>query len=150
MHNAVSESAPSGGVTSFGAALTNQIILGADFRFIKGNFDYLAAYYNIRNENKVIAPGVTQNKNTGRAYYVQFGYRITEPFKLVYRFETLRIDKDDTYFKLLGTSEYKNHVVTLRYDLDESNALMFEAVRTEPAGGDSYTTFMLDWAFLMF
>ena len=47
--------------------------------------------------------------------------------KAVYRIEQLDANPNkDTYFQILNTPNYVHHVVGLRYDLDDSNALMFQ------------------------
>ena len=82
---------------------------------------------------------------------VQFGYRVTDKFKPIYRYESVDFQTKDPYFQYLGTPEGGRHVLDLRYDLDDTNALKFEVSRFEPVqtGVKSYTSYALQWAFLM-
>lgn len=148
MTNPVSESSASG-VASFGERLVTQKVLGMDLRYAAGPFDILSEYSHIANDNQVAANG-DPTSNTANAYFIQAGYRVLPSTKVIYRYEALSFAADDTYFQLLGTQEAKHNVVALRYDLDESNALMFEVKRTAIEGGDSYTSYIADWAFLLF
>lgn len=148
MTNPISESSETG-VTTFGERLVDQRVLGMDFRYAAGAFDVLSEYFHISNDNQVAASG-DPGSHTSRAYFIQAGYRVLPATKVVYRFEDMSFSAEDSYFQLLGTEEGKHHVVALRYDLDESNALMFEVNRTDLEDGDSNTVYTADWAFLLF
>jgi len=148
MTNPVSESSETG-VADFGSRLVDQRVVGLDLRYAAGAFDLLGEYFHMSNDNRVAASGEPVS-HTASAYFVQAGYRVMPSTKLVYRYEDLSFTAEDSYFQLLGTQEASHHVVALRYDLDESNALMFEVNRTELEDGNSYTTYVADWAFLLF
>jgi hypothetical protein len=79
------------------------------------------------------------------------GYRVSDTLKPIYRFENVDYSAKDPYFQYLGTPEGSRHVVALRYDLDDTNALKLEVSRFEPVqtGMKSYTAYALQWAFLM-
>lgn len=103
--------------------------------------------YNLSNDDKATNTG----KHKAAAFYVQFGYRATDAAKLIYRFEDVDFVTADPYFQYLGTPEGSRHVVDLRYDIYDTNALKFEVARFEPvaSGVKSYTFYALQWAFLM-
>lgn len=148
MTNPVSESGDVG-VSAFGSRLVDQRVVGIDFRYAVGAFDVLSEYFHISNDNKVVASGDPAS-HSASAYFIQAGYRVVPTTKIVYRYEDVSFAAADSYFQLLGTQEAKHHVVALRYDLDESNALMFEVNRTDLEDGDSNTVYIADWAFLLF
>lgn len=148
MINPVSESSENG-VAGFGERLVDQRVLGFDLRYAVGPFDLLSEYFHMSNDNHVAANGEPVDE-TASAYFIQAGYRVLSSTKLVYRYEDLSFDENDSYFQILGTQEASHHVVVLRYDLNESNALMFEVNRADPENGDSFTTYTADWAFLLF
>ena len=148
LHDPFAES----GTGSFSGAATNSDLIGmsvwgADVRYASHGFDMIAESYNITNKDKVGNAG----SNDASAYYVQFGYRVTDQFKTIYRFENVDYLAKDPYFQYLGTPEGSRHVVDLRYDLDDTNALKLEVARFEPvqSGMKSYTFYALQWAFLM-
>jgi len=147
MNSIVAESSSSSaiaGVTA-GDDLVTQSIFGADVRYEGDSFDFLAEYYNFYNENEVGASG----NNTATAYYVQMGYQVSQSFKTVIRYEDLSFEDDDTYFSLLGTKEATHGVFALRYDVDELNALKFEVNNASVKNDESFTTYRLQWAFLI-
>ncbi|KAF0192159.1 MAG: hypothetical protein FD165_1227 [Gammaproteobacteria bacterium] len=128
--------------------LVGQVVTGVDFRYVPGRFDILAEYYNYDNTDEL----GTGFDGTATAYYAQFGYRITDVVKVIYRHEDLTIDNPaDAYFTLLGTTAGTHEVAVARFDLDESNAMFVEYKKFNPDGGTKdVNTWTLSWAFLMF
>jgi hypothetical protein len=150
LHDPFAESGAAGSTASgvgYGSDLVGMTVWGADVRYASHRFDMIAESYNITNKDKVGNAG----SNDASAYYVQFGYRVNDQFKTIYRFENVDYLTKDPYFMYLGTPEGSRHVVDLRYDLDDTNALKFEVARFEPvqSGMKSYTFYALQWAFLM-
>ena len=148
LHDPFAES----GTGSFSGAVTNGDLIGmsvwgADVHYVSHGFDMIAEDYNISNKDKVGNAGT----NKASAWYVQFGYRVTDKFKPVYRYESVDYAAKDPYFQYLGTPEGHRHVVDLRYDLDDTNALKLEVARFEPVNSSqkSYTFYALQWAFMM-
>ena len=146
LHDPFAESG-TGGVTTPNSDLIGMQVWGADVRYASHGFDMIAESYNIDNKDKVGTAG----SNKASAYYVQFGYRVTDKLKPIYRYESVDFQTKDPYFQYLGTPEGGRHVLDLRYDLDDTNALKFEVSRFEPVqtGVKSYTSYALQWAFLM-
>ena len=147
LHDPFAES----GTGSFSGVGTNGDLIGmqvwgADVRYASHGFDMIAESYNIDNKDK--SPANT-GSHKASAYYVQFGYRVTDTLKPIYRYENVDFLSADPYFKYLGTPEGGRHVLDLRYDLDDTNALKFEISKTEPVSGKSETGYALQWAFLM-
>lgn len=148
LHDPFSES---GNGTYSGASQNGDLIsmrvMGGHIRYAAHGLDLTGETYNFENEDKVGNAG----KNKASAYYVQAGYRVTDKFKTIYRFENVDYLSKDPYFRYLATPEGSRHVVDLRYDLDDTNALKFEVARFEPvdATKKSYTFYALQWAFLM-
>lgn len=128
--------------------LVGQAITGVDVRYRPGRFDILAEYYRYDNTDEL--GGGADGEAT--AYYAQFGYRVTDIVKLVYRHEDLAIDNPaDAYFTLLGTAAGAHDVAAARFDLDESNAILVEYKTFDPdSGAKDVNTWTLSWAFLMF
>ena len=148
LHDPFAESnASTSGVTTPNSDLISMQVWGADVHYVSHGFDMIAESYNIENKDKVGTAG----SNKASAYYVQFGYRVTDKFKPIYRYESVDFQTKDPYFQYLGTPEGGRHVLDLRYDLDDTNALKFEVSRFEPVqtGVKSYTSYALQWAFLM-
>lgn len=143
------EIAESGLLSSEGVAqgetLVAQKIYGIDLRYQRDQFDFLAEAYQFSNGNKT----GTMETHTATAWFAQAGYQTTANAKIVYRYETTAFDVDDEYFSILGRTQYSHHVLALRYDLDESNALRFEVNRAMPKAGDDETTYTVQWAFVI-
>lgn len=147
MSSKIAESSEGNGsaVAQKGDTLVDQNIFGLDVLYEHDDFDVMAEYYYFTNKNQV---GVSGTYNAS-AYYIQFGYRITETLKAIARYEDLSIDANDTYFRVLGTQEASHNVIGLRYDVDDSNALKFEINQTDFTVGTDTTTYKLQWAFLV-
>lgn len=128
-----------------GETLVAQTIYGFDVRYESDKFDVLAEAYQFTNSNKT----GSQESHTATAWFAQFGYKTSDSAKLVYRYETTTFDTDDEYFAILGRMENSHHVLGLRYDLDESNALRFEVNRAMPTVGDDETMMTVQWAFVI-
>jgi len=137
--------AESGAGVSYGSTLVKQSIFGLDLKYSGEHLDVMGEYYNLKNDDKVGTAG----SHTGTAYYLQFGYQLTEVIKPVYRYESLEFDDTDAYFNILGTMQETRHVFALRYDLSDTNALKFEVSRLDPKTGDSETRYGLQWAFML-
>ena len=142
LHDPFAESGAAGSTASgvgYGSDLIGMQVWGADVRYASHGFDMIAESYNIENKDKVGNAG----SNKASAYYVQFGYRVTDKLKPIYRYENVDYLTKDPYFQYLGTPEGGRHVLDLRYDLDDTNALKFEVSRFEPVqtGVKSYTSY---------
>jgi len=151
MRNSVVEAGSGAGIlVPTGNTLFTQTVFGSDVHFDNDVFDVTAEYYYLKNDPSA---GVGGDSHTATAYYAQFGYRIQDPFKVGYRYESLSFDTGagnvDQYFQILGRDESKHHVLVLRYDLDDTNALTLELNRANISGSEDYTTYILDWAFML-
>ncbi len=135
----------SGAGVNYGRTLVEQSIFGLDFKYAGEHFDAIGEYYNLKNDDKVGSAG----SHTGTAYYLQFGYHLTNVIKPVYRYESLEFDDADAYFNILGTMQETRHVFALRYDLSDTNALKFEISKSDPKTGDSVMQYGLQWAFML-
>ena len=131
-----------------GADLAKSTVYGADLHYERGPLDVLAEYYYIDNQDETA--GATGDDGTANAFYAQAGYRFKDMWKAVYRYESLSTDNDDTYFKVLGTEDYTAHVAVLRYDVDDSNALMLQVLSKDNDMSKNVTEYTLNWSFLMF
>jgi len=146
MSSAVAESNGTGSsVTTKGAAIVDQTILGADLLYENDDFDLLAEYYSINNTNKVGTAG----KYMATAYYLQLGYMFSEKFKGVVRYENLSFNANDSYFKVLATAEATHNVIALNYFVDDTNSIKFELDNEKTKTGIAKTTFRVQWAFLI-
>ena len=167
MRNKVLDSASSGGLLARGDPLVEQTVYGIDFRYERGRFDVMAEYYHFVND---AAPGVGDGRrHDADAWFAQFGFQITEHLKATYRHEGLEFDTTtapisdpldlggaDPYFmhpglvgrNAIGTA--KRNVLALRYDFNESNALLLEMNAHDPQFGSSSTTWFASWAFVMY
>lgn len=148
LHDPFAES----GTGTFSGATTNGDLIGmsvwgVDVRYASHGFDMIAEDYNISNKDKVGNAG----SNDSQAFYVQLGYRFTQKFKTIYRYESVDYLTKDPYYQYLGTPEGNRHVLDLRYDLDDTNALKLEIAHFEPvmSGMKSYEFYALQWAFMM-
>lgn len=151
MRNAAVEAGTAGTtLTSTGGTLFDQTVLGGDVHYDNDVFDVTAEYYNLKNDPSTAVGG---DSHTATAYYAQFGYRVLEQVKVGYRYESLTFDASagnvDKYFEILGRQESKHHVVVLRYDLDDTNALTLELNRSNLSGSENFTTYILDWSFML-
>lgn len=132
----------------YSATLIDQTVVGAHFRYAPSNFDVLGEYYNVRDNDKV---GNTGTYNA-TAYYIQFGYRVTQSLKPVYRYERVGFSTSDPYFRYLGTQEGGRHVVDLRWDISDTNALKFEYTHFDSTNNtitQNYDSYAVQWAFML-
>ena len=162
MHQAVTESGTAGTGDSssgvmlhtglwepgYGTTLTDITMVGGHFRYAVSKFDVLGEYYNMQDKDKLGGTGTY----AANAYYIQFGYRVTDSLKPVYRYEDVDFKAADPYFQYLGTQKGGRHVIDLRWDLSDTNALKFEFAHF--VSGDSnitgsYNTYSVQWAFMM-
>ncbi len=152
MKNAIVEGAATGGIIPFGNQLFSQTVYGFDLFYDDDVFSAQSEYYRLEND---AAAGIGDGQShSADAYYVQLGWRFAEIFKATYRYESLSFDSastdQDAYFAILGRVESVHHVAALRYELDDSNTLIFEVNRTDPAGNaDSSNSYTVDWAFML-
>ncbi len=131
-----------------GDPLVTQTIAGADLAATFGDFDVLAEAYLLQNKDEVGNLGTQQ----AGAYYTQFGYQLTEKWKLVARHEQIMTKEGgDRYFNALGTKDARNEVLGVKYDLDDTNSLKLEVNSFSPddSAADSTTGVRLQWAFLV-
>ena len=146
MNNPVVESGEgSTAKAAHGDKLIAQTVAGLDLHFSMHGFETIAEYYHIDNDDAV----GKVNADPASGYYIHFGYQLTERLKPLYRYVNLDIDETDPYFAYLGIREQEHHVVGLRYDLDESNALKLEVHQMKFSNKTEYHS-RLQWAFLMF
>ena len=133
--------------TNPGGDLFSMRVMGGHVRYATRKFDVTGETYNFEDEDKVGTAG----KNKASAYYVQAGYRVTDKVKTIYRFENVDYVNKDVYFTYHPTPEGSRHVVDLRYDLDDTNALKFEVARFQAVDPNvkDYTYYAVQWAFLM-
>lgn len=143
-HIPESGDAPTAGVAK-GHTLVAQRILGLDAKYEKNKFDVLTEAYRFSNDNKTGA----SKKNSATAYFAQFGYRPVEGWKVVYRHENVSFDAEDQYFMLLNREKYRQNVLALRMDVDDSNALKLEVDRQDNAISNDETRVVLQWEFLI-
>ena len=130
-----------------GGTLIAQTIFGLDVRFEKNKFDALAEVYEFSDDNKTTT--LTAKKNSATAYFAQFGYRVYEGWKVVYRHENVSFDSGDAYFKILQRQKYRQNVLALRMDVDDSNAVKFEVDRQHNHISPDETRVILQWDFLI-
>jgi hypothetical protein len=155
MHQAVSESGtvgstlPSGlAAPGYGGILTDMMMSGGHFRYAAPKFDVLGEYYNLQNQDKVGTSGT----HSADAYYIQFGYRLTNSLKPVYRYEAVNFSTADPYFQYLGTQKGGRHVIDLRWDLSDTNAIKLEFthfVSQDSNITSSYNSYSVQWAFML-
>ncbi|MFV1982706.1 MAG: hypothetical protein ACC657_04135 [Thiohalomonadales bacterium] len=146
MSHEIAESGTSSVLAAIGSTLVEQTIVGTDLLYSADPFDVLFEYYYFINKDK-IGDNVTHNAN---AWFLQFSYQIIDELKLIIREESLRFDKaSDGYFLLLGTEQANHHVMGLRYDLDESNAIKLELNIADNDISPDTSTITVQWAFLL-
>ena len=149
LSNPIAESGAGAGaaISTVGSELIAQTVYGGYYRYATPRFDTMGEYYSLNNDDKAGNTG----DHKASAFYVQFGYRTSDTIKLIYRFEDVDFLSADPYFQYLGTPEGSRHVVDLRYDIDDTNALKFEVAKFEPVSSSvkSYTFYALQWAFMM-
>jgi hypothetical protein len=147
-----------GGATpgGYGSALVSQRVVGGHFRYATSKFNVLAEDYNLSDDDQISHTG----KHKASAYFVQFGYQVTDSLEPIYRYENVDYSYLDPYFQIMGTEEGTRHVFDLRWDVSDTNALKFEIGRFEPTNSGnpnvngtqdnkSYTFYALQWAFMM-
>jgi hypothetical protein len=149
LHDPFTESGGGAGaaLSHVGSELIGMTVYGGHFRYATPRFDVMGESYSFSNDDKAGGTG----KHKAAAYYIQAGYRVTQAAKLIYRYEDLDFVAADPYFRYLGVQEGSRHVVDLRYDIDDTNAIKFEVARFEPVNPSTkgFTFYALQWAFLM-
>ncbi len=137
-----------GGIVNSGKDITTTNLFGLDLRYDNSTFDVLAEYYYFDNQDET--GGVAGEDGTADAFYVQLGYRFTDKWKIIYRYEDLAIDDNDGYFNVLGSDSYTGNVAALRYDVNEVSALTLEFNDKSYDQSEDVTTYTLNWSFMMF
>ncbi len=148
MSNVIAEAADIGLLslgTTKGDTLIEQLILSVHAVYNLENLDLILEHYSLKNDDIAGATG----SQTGTTTYAQIGYQISETYKPVYRFETIDFDASDAYANLLGTVSGDRHVLALRMDLDDTNALKFEVSNNKPNIGTSFNAYAIQWAFMI-
>ncbi len=130
---------------AYGGTLVAQRIFAVDVKLEMNKFDVLAEAYRFSNENKT----GTAKKHSASAYFAQFGYRLTEDCKVVYRHENVSFEADDEYFKILQREKYRQNLLAVRMDVDDSNALKFEVDRQRNTISVDETRVVVQWEFLI-
>ncbi len=133
-------------VNTGGELLVSQTVAGSDVHLGLGGFDAIAEYYSIDNRDEAGAAG----SRSGNAWYVQLGYQLTGSLKPLYRYSRLGMEPDDAYFGYLSMVEQAQHVLGIRYDIDDSNALKLEYSLMKYADQEDENHLQLQWAFIMF
>ncbi|MBI5451687.1 MAG: hypothetical protein HY940_10065 [Gammaproteobacteria bacterium] len=155
LYNPIVEGAVLGGVDGGskgqGQLLVEQTVIGVDGRYEHQGFSLMGEYFQISNDAEAGVGDGGSHRST--AYYLQAGYRVAERLLPTYRFESLVFDAQDGFYTMLGREEYTAHVMALRYEFDDSNAMILEyrasdgiAPAANPAQGDSIK---LNWSFLL-
>ena len=144
-----------GGVKASGETLLTQVILSFDILYQIAGFELMAEVYSIQHSdviNQADTVGGTVG-DTGSfsalAAFAQFSYNIKEPLDAYYRFETLDFEDEDSYFSIISASKQVQHLLGMRYWVDDSNAVKFEFGLADPDKGDSVSSVSLQWAFLI-
>jgi len=130
------------------ADLAQIIVLGGDLYYDNETIDFLAEYYYVDSTDKT--SGVIGADGAASAYYIQLGYRTSEVFKVTYRYEDLSLDANVGYFNILGTQAYSAHVGVVRYEVDDSSALMLEYRRVSSGNSSDISEFAANWSFMVF
>src|SRR3569832_3027227 len=100
MPNTIAESGDiaNGAVTAFGSGLVKQTLYGFDARYATSRIEALGEFYFFGNDDKVGGTG----SHDASAYFLQFGYRVTDKLKPIYRYEYVDFTADDTNFQYFG------------------------------------------------
>ena len=137
-----------GALAGRGNDLFQQQILGADTRFEKGSWEFIAEYFYIRNKEKF----ADKNSHNSHAYYAQLAYKISSNLKGVYRYSRLDFEDDDSYYQLLAAQDVAHHVFTLRYDINLNHTikLEYDAIDSKSSDANSADIYRLQWSFHFF
>ena len=139
---------PQFGSLTAGKPLVDQTVLGGDFHFEKRGLRILAEYYRFDNQNKVSGNA----SFNAQAFYIQTSYQVTPLLRPVYRYESVSdITAGDVFFQILGAQNVDNHVIGLRLDLDDSNAVTFQVTNHQfDNPNNDFTDYIIDWSFMLF
>jgi len=148
MRNEVQESGSltDNSITQYQAKLTDQNLYGLEASYKMGNFDLIAEHFWFRHTNQADRAGAYN----ASAFYIQLGYQFSAPLKAIYRYSQLDLEAGDLYFDILGAEEQYHNVFTLKYELNEFNAIKLEADQQSflyGAQGNVYTI-RLQWSFM--
>ncbi len=147
VYNNIAESGGAYQGVATGGTLLKQSIQGFDFKYAGSGFDVLGEYYGFSNDNKT----GSARKYSATAYFVQTGYQFMKAVKAIYRYEDVAFNIDDAYFtSLLSREAYRQHVLTLRFDLDESSAIKIEIMRHQAkVNSEEARSAVVQWDFLI-
>ena len=150
MKNAIAESAGAGATlgVSTGETLIDQSVYGIDFKYDSKWFGTMGEAFAFKNDSKI--PGST-GTYSALAYFIQLEVFVAPKWTPGYRYETVTFDKNDPYFNgtLLAREEAIHHLIGLRYDVDDTNAIKLQADVRHPEFGGSDTTYSLQWTWIM-
>lgn len=133
-----------------GDTLFEQNIVGIDYSYNVGDFYSFGEFYQIQFTDNTFIPAANTKGYDANAFYVQFGYRITDNITSAYRYENLDFPvKDSTYFDVIGLVPESRHIISLKYRIEESHAIRFEINRHNPESMESATYYSLQWFFFL-
>ena len=150
MKNKIAESGSTGATQGIpeGGTLIDQSIYGLDFKYEGRWLRTLGEAFAIKNDSQI--PNA-MGTHSALAYFVQLEVFASHKFTAGYRFESVSFDKNDPYFNgtLLAREEETHNILGLRYDMDDTNAVKFQADLRKPDNGKSDTTYSIQWTWMM-
>lgn len=154
MGNNIVEMAEESGIDAInikhGDTLFEQAVIGIDYNYSYEDFYSFGEFYQIQFTDNKYLPSANPQTYDAIAFYLQFGYRITNKITSVYRYENLDFPAENsTYFALINVGAQTRHVLSLNYRIEESHAIRFEINRHDPESADSETYYNLQWFFLL-
>ena len=133
-----------------GDTLFEQKVVGFDYSYNGESFYTFGEYYQMEFTDNPFVPGANLKSYDANAFYLQFGYRITDNLTTAYRYENLDYTANNsTYFDVIGVGAETRHVVSFKYRIEESHALRLEINRRTPDAGESVTYYNLQWFFFL-
>ena len=135
-----------------GEKLYYQYIAGLDSRVALGPLSLMGEYFFIRTTDNIPNPAITADpgSHNSQAYYVQATWHLTDRFAATARRAQNRFSAGDSYYRLLAVEQEVQHVLALRYNIQESNAVRLEFNQERAEDGHNRLGVTLQWFFLLF
>jgi len=119
--------------------LVDQQIYGLDAAYDENDLELIFEYFSLNNKD------TAGTSRTSSAWYFQAGYAYSEVLMPYFRYEEMKdIDASDPYFITLGTTEYSQSVLGVRYDLVDNSSLKLEA-RSLDEPTESSDSYWMQW-----
>lgn len=126
--------------------LFEQTIAGIDIQYNFDKWKLATEYFHINNSDLK-----TDKVYSSNAAFMEGTYSLNDNIRLVYRFETINLNTNDTYYSIFSMTDQNRHVAAIRFDINENHALklQLESIDYKMQLPDDTRSIYVQWSFLI-